>query len=504
MPERLKDAGVTFARELLASRSGDPRLWTRLGELLNERDDQAGALAAIERALAVDEEFYPAHVIRVRTLFKNGKSAEAVAAVRQARLPLARHLAWAAELAREAADSGDDPAAAGLAEFVLEKEQHHFEALCVRAGVYERADDWQSYLRCAGILTRVYPKAAKSWGFYAHAQTATGDKSGAIASLRTALALEQAYEYAALALFDLLLESGDNQGARGPLDVLKVILSDDPRTLGRAFAWSLAAQDKDEAIQAFLKTAAIPNRGFESIEQAESLAKAGCHQSRPRRSLCASDAGGGHAEIVERAAAVFAAQDEWNAALKLLAQKADQGEPASAGLAFAVGTVANAASRVDKAGIVRQLVKAYSPLIKADDRAWALVGSAYEALGAYRKAVSWYGDWEARPNPVAPWAQFNIATCLRATGKHAKADAMNLACARSETRDHTYPAHAAYGALIAAAAGDLAEARAFVALATDDRLDGNDAYVKRLGPLHPGSCRSARRRSRFDVVEGLR
>jgi tetratricopeptide (TPR) repeat protein len=251
---------VALARELTQLRPGNPDVWLRLARLLGQPAQAEDALAALDRALALDPRRVEAYDLKAERLTELGRYEEALAAARPPLLANHLPLVLQGRAAWIEARRGNYAAAIPPMQALVVIEPRYFWGWLQLAEWYNATDQKQQYLEAANQLVRLQPDHPNALVMRGEARMKMGDREGAKADLREALRIAPSHSLAAALLFDICLAEGHIWEARqalallqehmtGPAVALKqlqlAVHMHDPETALRAFSEICESTDTD-------------------------------------------------------------------------------------------------------------------------------------------------------------------------------------------------------------------------------------------------------------------
>ena len=246
------ELAADLARELTRQRPADTKAWMTLARTLDGPARRDERLAIAEKVIALDPYHAEGHDLRATTLFHQKRLDDARAACRPSafgsNIPTML-------LGREAwieAESGDRKKAIALLKDALARDPVYTWGWARLADWAESLDDFDTALHASEQLVQHSPQDAVPYGYRGNARLmAKKDREGAKSDLRRALELQPDYRYAALKLFDVLVEDNDLIAARSVLDGIHKHLPNDGYILARYVTTSLRQQDSADALNYF-------------------------------------------------------------------------------------------------------------------------------------------------------------------------------------------------------------------------------------------------------------
>lgn len=405
-PER----AVEFARALAEKKPGQARSWLILaqteGQSLEER------LNAVERALQLNPQLLDAHTLRARLLTMLMRYDEARAACRPEiygeTLPPELRCAEACV----DADRGDLPAAIKQLEELTAVEPNYFQAWNLLADWHRGMQSNSAYLKAAQEMVRLAPYRPVPLGYLADAQLCCEDIPAAKETLRRALTLDPAYEFAGVTLFDLQLQGSDLDGAAETLNILRQQIGGDAATV-RELKLAGKRQDFAAARALFRQLCLSRHSDGKFIAQAIDAEIEGDWQNTVDsvldEVLDLPDANPNVGAIwVERREV----RKEWSGIRQRLDAMPERGALwQQAAIAFM-----DALIKAKEKHLLRQFIAAEREPLRAAVVTWANVGYALLSIGDKRDTLEWLSDWRARQE-LEPWMLWNLSLALREEGR---------------------------------------------------------------------------------------
>lgn len=253
--ERLEvpDEPAELARELARDRSGDPRAWMRLARLLQHPRHNDEALAALDRAIALDPKNVEAHDLKAERLAEMGKYEAALAAAQPPELTseatglpfvLQGRVAWVE------ARRGNYAAAIPPMQALVAVDPTYLWGWHQLAEWYNETGRVENYLEAASELLRLQPGHPVALMMRGEARLLTGDRDGGKADLREALKVSPGYSHAAAVLFDACLADDELREARQVLAVLQEHAAG-PEVAVKQILLACRLDDDEGALRAF-------------------------------------------------------------------------------------------------------------------------------------------------------------------------------------------------------------------------------------------------------------
>lgn len=444
-PER----ALALAHEITASRGPDMRAWLGLAAVTGDAKERVRAL---ERAVQLGPLSVRAHVRLVEALVDAERFDDALAALSGTAWGDALPTELRAHRARIEAARGDLHAAVATMRDVLGADPHYLDGWSALADWHLELRDFAAYLAAAEQLHRLAPNDPHALGYLSHANRLQDTRVDVRPWLQRALQLKPDYAWAAAELFDLELEAGNLEAARGALDLLKTHFPS-ASTLGREVELHARRRDKHAAMRRYRELLRITGEDRDAIRVAANALVAAGWRYDLQEAL----------DIAVRDPATNpAAGAVWvNVSLEVIGKRF---MPAREALENgALGRLAGAtylealAKTRDRAGL-RRFVRRMRGWLAADTETWGTVGYALLEAGLTDRARRWLSDWRGREG-VKPWMLLNAACALRDQGDDPDAAAVSRE-ALSLPPDHAHSSHELWLAADAAYAGWVEEATA--------------------------------------------
>ncbi|MBA4067880.1 MAG: hypothetical protein C0501_30105 [Isosphaera sp.] len=245
------DESAELARELTRDRAGDPRVWLRLARTLHHPRHHDEALAALDRATALDPRNVEAHDLKAERLAEMGRFDAALEAAQPPELAADLPFVLQGRLAWVEARRGNYAAAIPPMQALVAVDPTYLWGWHQLAEWYNETGRAENYLEAASELVRLQPGHPVALMMRGEAKLQTGDRDGGKADLREALKVSPGYSHAAAVLFDAHLADDEEKDARDALAVLQehatgpdaavrqirlAARTDDPETALKAFA----------------------------------------------------------------------------------------------------------------------------------------------------------------------------------------------------------------------------------------------------------------------------
>ncbi|MDG3004459.1 C39 family peptidase [Paludisphaera mucosa] len=475
------DAAVALAREVVAARAGDARAWKALEGALEDRPETLDErLAALDRAAALAPRDDVVHDRRAEILAEAGRFDEAEAACAPPgwgdRPPsnLRGRAAWVA------ARRGDRAGARARMRPIVEEEPDYAWGWR-RLAEWAREDgDAPAYLEAAEQLARLDSGDPYSLGALGEARLRNGDRAGAKEGFRRALAIDPAYDFAALNLFTLELADGRLDAAEEALRPLMAPEYEYPAyVVAREVQLHAARKDRPAAIEALERLCVAADPGSEWPWRAAdaALVAAGWRRAADRAFQAALARPGAAPNVGEMWASRRGALRAWRVGRTLRRLLPTGGEAARRALEAHVKVLGEARS----GALLRLTVWRHRAALRAHADCWGMVGYALGRASRPRAVVRWLEDWTNRQG-VKPWMLVALALAQRSLGRDVQANRIDRA-AMDLPEDGRRPWHAAWLALDALCEGDAAAAAAWLAVPGAPDFNGLHAYVHGLATI---------------------
>jgi tetratricopeptide (TPR) repeat protein len=404
-----------IARELTVSHPGDHWRWIRLAEFCA---DPAEALAASEKAIALDPSSQTACETRLGILLRMGRYDELQDALKN--LPWKDYVpigvrVFEARLAREKGWKAD---ASGKLRKLLDEDANNYDLWQEYADWCDEAEDHTPYLEAAENMLRLAPNYYVAHGYLADALVKNKQKERAIPHFERAFALDPSYKFGGLALADDALDKGQLERAAGFLATLS-LHSDEPILLARRVR--LAALQKNEAEALALAQQVFvckSDNAWASTFSIEKLKDAGWHKQTI--ALIMRCARSGHCAVeavrylIDHQGTLFISQ--YRSVKKLLQD--DPHHTIKRGFVFWL-------KENPESKLLERFMDDYREALRGDLQCWCEIGYLLLSKSKHLLAADWLGNWQQRADTPA-WTLDNAALALRTIGSRAKARAASL------------------------------------------------------------------------------
>jgi cellulose synthase operon protein C len=400
------EVAVECAQALTAKRPGHARSWLVLAQAEGQTPEER--LAAVERAIELNPRLIDAHALRAKLLTSLRRYDEARAACRPAgfgeRLPPDLRCAEASV----DADRGDLRAAVARLEELVKDEPNYFVAWNLLADWYRATEARVKYLEASRQMARLLPHRSLPLGYLADAQLFNNDRASAKESLRRAMHLDPAYEFAGAALFDLQLEESDLKGAEETLKILRQQVGGDVTTL-RELRLAGKRENFDKARGLFRELCLSNNPNSAFISQAMDVEMKtnwgaivdavldevlGLPNANPRAGVA----------WVERRV-LRRELDRCAARLGAMTNQDELWQQAS--IAFLEALV-----KTGERHRLREYVARNRHALWGNTQTWGNVGYALYSIGDTWAAIDWLSVWRDRKG-VEPWMLWNLSLACR-------------------------------------------------------------------------------------------
>lgn len=399
-----------FTAELARQRPDNIDVLIRQADHAATLDD---ALAAVDKATAINPLHQPAYIARINALNRHGRFAEALETVHST--PWGQHTPTAILRCgpRLHWQHGDTDKAITALQQLLKSEVNSFDMWRELADWTFSAKRHDECLAAAREMVRIDSTVAVGYGYLGHGLRERGETASAIEALRTAFELDPFYVYAGLALTDLLLAS-DWNAAKQVLVTLRANVPG-PAVALREIQYAVRAGDKEGAAAPLAEIVRVSEHDAGTFDKAvEALPRGSWRellfQATEQASLCGE---------VSEAAARYWLEREFDVAHPAFLDKVEPYLKADHHQRFKIAVI-NCATAVRMFQHVSALVAQYSREMRANAECWALVGYAYLEAKRFQEVVDWMHDWQRADAPW--WALDNLAVALRTDGRHGLAN----------------------------------------------------------------------------------
>jgi tetratricopeptide (TPR) repeat protein len=427
-----------LARELVAQRPGDVRVWMALARVLERPDFIEERLNALDTASAIDPSYAESYDLKAELLAESGRFDEAEAACHPPHWGNRPPVTLRGRAAWVVAQRGDLVGAMARMRSVLQDNPDYVWG-------WDRFVEWayergtkEEYLDAARTASRLSPESAIALGYLGLAQLRNGHRAGAKESFRRALKLMPSYSFAGMHLFDQELTDHELDAAGAALSNLKSHgREDDAFVNAREVQWYVAKAERIAALEALRKLCSgtsedsewplrIADRAFATAGWS-SLADSVYAQALERRDAAPLIG----AVWAER----WATRRKWWNARRigpLLAKGSDAANQA-------VATYIRVLGQKRSSLLLRLCLWRHRESLRRHTVCWGTVGYALTNVNRYHAVSRWLADWPSRQN-VQPWMLINLVICLRSQGRVAEASAVGRH-AEKLPRDASTPCH---------------------------------------------------------------
>ena len=409
------ELALECARALAEKRPGQARSWLVLAQTEGQGIDER--LQSLERAIQLNPRLLEAHSLRARLLTQLQRYDEA----RNACHPEVFGDNPPSELrCAEAivdADRGDLNAAVELLKKLVKDEPNYYPAWSLLADWYRSLESFGDYLNAAQEMVRLIPHRAVPLGYLADAQLLNNEVKSAKETLRHAMILDPAYEFASTTLFDLQLKDYELDEAEETLKVLRQQIGGDIATVrdlklaGKRKQFDLALKHFKtlclsttddsrfiaEAIEADMETD-WKAQAFDVIEDALDST-----QANPNVGLF-------YVEQCER-------KKHWETCERKLTSLPERNEL----WRRSVNAFMEALVKAGEKHRTRQFINNSEKALREHVQTWGTAGYILFSIGDSRKAVEWMADWQNRKD-LEPWMLWNLTLALRKEGNDAESN----------------------------------------------------------------------------------
>mgnify|MGYP002784196645 CR=1 FL=1 len=471
------ELALECARNLTEKRPGQARSYLILAQTEGQSFDQR--LQALDRANELDPRLVEAHSLRARLLTQLQRYDEARAACRPEvygdNLPPELRCAEA----MVDADRGDLPAAVEQLKQLVADEPNYYPAWSLLADWYRASESFGDYLNAAQEMVRLVPHRSVPMGYLADAQLLNDHRKEAKETLRYAMTLDPAYEFASTALFDLQLQDYELDAAEETLAILRQQIGGDLATVrelqlagkrkefGRAreLFRSLCLSDTDnpvflaKALQAEMET----DWKATAIEVLEETL--GSPRANPNLGVF-------YVESCE-------ANRQWENCHRRLLSLPERNEL----WRRAVNAYLEALSRAGQKHKAREFIKEVEADLRDHVLTWGHTGYVLLNLGDVGRTIEWMSDWRSRKGAES-WMLWNLSLALRMESRNDESREVSLHSLNLQPDDLTQ-AHALFLTVDDLMQGDLNAAEQRIPRINEPTLRDWDRHLWRMiGVLH--------------------
>ncbi len=435
---------VQLARDLAASRGGEPQSWLVLARMLIGTPHRAELEAALDRAIALQPRQVAAYEVKAQAMVAMERYEEALAACHPVAWPDSPPLDLRARAAWVEAERGDLRRAIELMTGVLQEDP-------ARPGNWQSLADWHSNaghhdeaIAAAQKLAEFNPLNPAPFGYIADLKLKKGDRAGAKQDLERAVTLDPTYGFAGMTLFDLELEDGNFAAARRHLSTLQqhvrgpFVDARDGQLAGREGRI-------DHALAILERLCLVPDLGLWPVQSIVTLLDESGHRRDVTRVLKAALA---KTEVTPVVGELWVRRETGRSrwfGLRRLGQLTTRGEIGRRALIAWLECFGESAqehrqrfgrSPFFRTLAFRWLVRKHRTLLTTNDECWGAAGYAHACLQRPRATVRWLSSWREHPT-ARPWMLANLVTALRNLRRDAEADEVCRAVLKMPVRDHT-------------------------------------------------------------------
>ncbi|HSZ57878.1 MAG TPA: tetratricopeptide repeat protein [Tepidisphaeraceae bacterium] len=457
---RLKqpDLAVRMARELTQKRGGESRSWLVLARMLDKPADQAERLVAIDRAIALSPRNADAHDFRAVTLCEAGKHQEALLACQPGAwgenvpIELRGRSAWVEAQRKNYA------AAIVAMRKALEEAPAYYWGRSELCSWYRITNDNANYLEAARQMVQRWPLDAKSLGFLADAKLRTGDREGARADLRQALARKPDYGFASRTLFEMELEDKRLEAAE-ELARLTRHFESKPATAIRSIKLKCARGKREDAAAELRELCTDPATPDWAVDEAvEELVRQKWQFTIEQALGQAVDLGNVKPVVARRLVERLGKAGQWRQCRRRLKQLVQQPEA----YREAVHEYLCAAAHKRKMLLVRLFILSHRRQIRAETHMWGAAGYALQMIHDHGAVIRLMSDWQSRKD-VRAWMLANLTGAYRARGQYAIAHTVSEhAFKLNDDHSRAHGIHALWLAADALFAANCKQARSYL------------------------------------------
>ncbi len=250
--ERLErpNAVIELSRDLALDRGGDARVHMKLARSLYRFEQTDEALAALDKAIAIDPTNPEPHDLKAERLADVGRYDEAVEAANPSVLLDDAPIILKGRAAWVEARRGNYGRAIPMMQALVAVDPGYYWGWSQLAEWYNEIGKSGEYLEAANELIRLRPDHPAPLTMRGEAKIQTDDRAGGKEDLREALRLHPNYSPAAAILFDAYLEDEELREARGALSVLQEHMTG-PEVVLKQLLYGVRTKDEESAVRAF-------------------------------------------------------------------------------------------------------------------------------------------------------------------------------------------------------------------------------------------------------------
>lgn len=254
------DAAVDLARSLAKDRAGDSRVFMKLARFLYRYDQTEEALAALDRAIALDPKNPEPYDLKAERLADVSRFDEALEAANPPALADDLPLILQGRAAWVEGRRGNFARAIPMMQALVSVDPNYYWGWSQLAEWYNQTGKTEAYLEAAEELVKLRPDHPTPLTLRGEARLQSDDREGGKADLREALRLAPGYSPAAAILFDACLEDEELKDARTALSVLQEHMTG-PEVLVKQLGFAVHTEDADAATRAFAELCTTDGEG---------------------------------------------------------------------------------------------------------------------------------------------------------------------------------------------------------------------------------------------------
>lgn len=250
--ERLErpNAVIDLSRDLAQDRSGDARVHMKLARSLYRYEQTDEALAALDKAIAIEPKNPEPHDLKAERLADVGRYDEAIEAANPADLLDDAPIILKGRASWVEARRGNYGRAIPMMQALVAVDPGYYWGWSQLAEWYNEIGKSSEYLDAADELIRLRPDHPAPLTMRGEAKMQTDDREGGKEDLREALRLHPSYSPAAAILFDACLADEELREARGALSVLQEHMTG-PEVVLKQLLYCVRTKDEEAAVRAF-------------------------------------------------------------------------------------------------------------------------------------------------------------------------------------------------------------------------------------------------------------
>jgi cellulose synthase operon protein C len=405
-PER----SLNLVRRLTEQRPNEAKSWYYLAATLEELEQFAECLDALDQAIQLNPYYTEAYGIKIRVLVGERRYDEAIEVCRSPvwsaeNRPLQlQELAIWVEQEREQHDI-----ALRQLQTLLETYPHSEWGWYQYVKYMRQTEDEDEYLRSAQILIKFDPQDYSYWSYLGEAYQWNDLVSEARSAYERGLAVSAENIFAGMRLLTIQLESGELDAAQVTLDRIKPHLESESY-LSRQIKIATLREDASLAQNLLQQLCDCEEMDGDDLVMAiAAMREAGWEQSAMRVLSQTIQQDNPSMAVMEQWIQLATAQGEWEACesrLKNLDVEAGRG----AYVAYLTGL-----GQVGATQQARKFIRSQRQLLQSDTYLWGTVGLMLRTLRRDRELVKWMKGWQKRAD-VRPWMLVNLAEAKRVTG----------------------------------------------------------------------------------------